>query len=105
MSEERKQTEAILVATAVICLWLSSCVPMGWGECPGNYNLQKIIRFWNKPLWINWPVAIVFFIAGAMAAKKLQREMTARQLQKQQEEAQHLAGKDKGPCKEFMEIL
>lgn len=107
MSEERKQTEAILVAGAVICLWLSSFVPIGWWDCPGNYNLQKILRFWNKPLWINWPVAVALFIFGTVMGKKLQREITAQQIQKQQKEAQLLVGKvDNTPlCTEFKEIL
>ena len=93
MSDERKQTEALLAVAVVVCLWLSHSPAAWWPEAPGNYDLRLILRFWNKPLWINWPLAIVYAGAAMILGKRIFRELRARELKTKEGEARWMADK------------
>jgi hypothetical protein len=95
--DERKQTEAVLVAWTVATLWLSRWVVTHFPDTSGNVDLREWLRFWNKPLWVNWPTATTIFLAGICIAKRLVREMIVYQLRRKEEEARWLANQTGRP--------
>ena len=95
-TDERKQTEALFLFAVFICLWLSHYVAATFPDAPGNFNLREWLRFWNKPLWINWPSAVALFITACFVGKRAHREMRARELEAKQEEARWMAEKVQG---------
>jgi hypothetical protein len=95
-TDERKQTEALFVFAAFVCLWLSHYVAAMFPEAPGNFNLHEWLHFWIKPLRINWPSAATLFITACFIGKRAHREMRARELEARQEEARWMADKSRG---------
>lgn len=96
-TDERKQSEALLVVWVVAALWLSHYVTLHFSNAPGNVDLRQWLRFWNKPLWVNWITAIAIFLAGILIGKRFMREMTAHQLRRKEGEARWLAGQTGKP--------
>ncbi len=94
-TDERNQNEALLFAGVAGCLWLSHYIATTWPHAPGNYNLQEILKFWNKPLWINWPSAAVLFFTGLSLGKRLWRTMQLADMRRKEKEAAWLASKTK----------
>ncbi|MDD2710095.1 MAG: hypothetical protein PHV34_19095 [Verrucomicrobiae bacterium] len=106
-TDERKQTEALLVFGIFVCLWLSHFVAINFPDAPGNFNLRQWLWFWNKPLWINWPASAAFFAAGIFLGKRFNREIRIRDLAAKEKEAAQLTGKGQAGDhkREFRPIL
>lgn len=62
-SEEQKQSEAILIGVLIISLWVSHYPAVWWPDLYGNYDLKKLLLFWNMKIWINLPIAFVCFLS------------------------------------------
>lgn len=83
MSEEHQQSLALTATGIILCLGLSHYL-IGWlPVLPGTVDLQTWIGFWNKPIIINWPLALAVHFIGRWVFKKLRSAMTLFSLRQQ----------------------
>jgi hypothetical protein len=87
MSDERQQSMAFLVLNIGICLWVSHEFFERFQTIPGSIDLRHWFKFWNKPLIIHWPSAVVLFICSNLVAKRIRQRMSISSLRRQKAEA------------------
>ena len=92
MSDERQQSLALLVFNLCFAMWISHYVVEAFPGISGALNLQHWILFWNKPIWIHWPIAFVLFAGLHLLFHKLRKLLTLASLRKQKDEASNLKG-------------
>jgi hypothetical protein len=90
MSDERQQSMAFLVLNMGLSLWVSHEFFEHFQTIPGSIDLRQWIKFWNKPLIIHWPSALVLFLLSNYVAKQVLQNISISSLRRQKEEALRL---------------
>jgi hypothetical protein len=88
--DERQQSTALMITGIVLCLWISHYPAIHWAWLPGTVDLREWVKFWNKPIIVNWPIAALLFSLGMVLARTIRREIIVQRIKRQIQEAKWL---------------
>ncbi|MDD2709223.1 MAG: hypothetical protein PHV34_14650 [Verrucomicrobiae bacterium] len=88
--DERQQSTALMITGLVLCLLFSHYPAIRWEWLPGTVDLRVWMKFWNKPIIVNWPITALLFSIGMIFARTIRREIIVQRVKRQIQEAKWL---------------